>query len=41
MDREDLEVIDLGTASTETLGDIVGQPELVTLFAGSTGISDD
>jgi hypothetical protein len=41
MDREDLEVVDLGIASVETLGDIVGDPELVSRFAGSNGISDD
>lgn len=41
MDREDLEVIDLGTASIETLGDIVGNPEIVSLYPGSTGISED
>lgn len=41
MNREDIEVEDLGIASVETRGDIVGESEGVGLRPLSSGISDD
>jgi hypothetical protein len=41
MEREDLEVIDLGTASVETRGSVFGQPEQIGRELETSGISDD
>lgn len=42
MDREDLEVVDLGIASVETRGPFKGEPEVIGReLEGGSGISDD
>ena len=41
MDREDLEVVDLGIASTETRGALVGDPEQIGREFAGNGISED